>query len=110
MFLMPDVHKVGATFHLPFTVTGASGAAENISTWTIISQLRDVGEGLIEDFTISLIGGGTSGQAAVVATPAQTAAWPEGSHFFDIAFLTPGGEAYKTDTMQLRVERGPTIA
>lgn len=77
----------GDSFSLPITVR-ESGAAFDLTGWTVAAQLRKVSRtaergALIETFAVTVATPAT-GEIVISATAEQTALWPVGQAEFDV--------------------------
>lgn len=87
--------KRGDTFSLQATANG-----EDITTWTIQSQIRDNAGTLISELTVTKIDS-PSGEYTLTHT-GSTAAWPLKMLYCDIQY-TVGGVISSTETFRIEV-------
>ena len=93
-------HKQGDDFEIVVNYTESS-VAEDVTTWTITSQIRN-GTDLVESLTITKTNP-IGGVFSMTALPAATALWPIGDLSMDIQFIDDAGKVFSTETFTLVV-------
>lgn len=94
-------HKRGDTFVLNSDVA-SNGLAADITNWTISSQIRDMGDTIVQNLTATVTDA-VNGRLTLSATPSQTALWPVGQMFCDIEFTDGSGIVTSTETFTINV-------
>jgi len=94
-------HKRGDTFVLNSDVA-SDGVAADITNWTISSQIRDMGDTIVQSLTVTVTDA-VNGRLKLSATPAQTALWPIGKMSCDIEFTDGSGIVTSTETFTINV-------
>lgn len=91
--------KRGDSFWLTLQVAIA-GAIQDLSNWTILSQVRQPDGKLVETLAANIVDG-PNGKFSVASL--GTGQWPVGLLDWDIQYTTDAGQIISTDTIQLNV-------
>jgi hypothetical protein len=97
--------KRGETFFLECAVANDDGSPVNITGWAIASEVRDGRGGLIATLTVDIH---TPEAGLYSLLGVDTAAWPVGVAYTDIAYTDAGGRALSTETQSVGIEREVT--
>jgi hypothetical protein len=99
-------HKRGDTFHYDCVLRQKkNGPAIDISGWHIRSQLRDLKDDLICEFTLTLLDP-TEGHYRLSA--ADTRGWPPGNAAMDIEYRDAHGVIRSTETLNVQILKDET--
>jgi hypothetical protein len=102
---MADItHKRGDTFTMAITATDSTGAAIDLTDFTLASQVRKADEvrTLVENLTATVTDA-TAGAFTLSATATQTALWPIETLLHDVQFTQPDGAVWSSPTDRIRI-------
>lgn len=107
---MPIAHKRGDTFSRAgqFMVTADGLNMDDMTGWTGRCQVRSQAGVLVQELTFTWLNP-VDRLFKLEATAAQTAAWPLGTHRFDIELTTPAGQRVTGPTDRLILTGAETL-
>jgi hypothetical protein len=103
---MAITHKRGDTFEVIVDFT-LNGQVQNLTGWTIRSQIRDGNKNLLKELDIVRIND-SQGRFSLNATDVETRQWPPATFQCDIEFIDPFGFVVSSDTFNVNVVRDIT--
>lgn len=92
--------KRGATFELDCVVTDDAGSPEDVTSWTIASQVRDKAGVLVDDLEVVNVNRSVGQYKLHLA---DTTAWPINQILYcDIKYTTDTGQIVPTETFEIQ--------
>jgi hypothetical protein len=99
-------HKRGDTFQYDCVVREKkNGPPVDITSWTIRSQLRDLRDRLLCEFTITIL---NAAEGRYRLSAGDTTDWAPGAAAMDIEYRDAGGVVHSTETMAVTVLKDET--
>lgn len=99
--------KRGDTLAAAASIAQDSGAAVDLTGYTLRSQVRSSSGELVQALVV-VVTAPTLGTYTLSATATQTAAWPIGRHVCDVEYTSAGGVVSSTATFPVIVSEDVT--